>query len=127
MVVDIKFDIGRDILESIFVKALEGGSNYWYYLNNENYMKVSKTPTQSPAEAVFAAVYDKGIDIEIHDAENEEESLGIISRDTIAERLQRMIATGYSHHLLAEISEEGDAESSDVCFQFIVMGEYVFA
>jgi hypothetical protein len=127
MTIDIKIKIERDILENIFITALEGGSNYWYYLNKENYMKAKNSCGLGvPSENVFSAVYDKGIDIEIHDAEDEDELLGTISKATLEPRLQKMVDDGFGHALMSEINEEGDAETSDMIFQYIVMGEIVY-
>ena len=123
--------ISRDVLENIFVTALEGGSNYWFHLNNDNYNKIRKAVPKDELPylsiAMFKAVLDHGVEVDIHDAEDEDEVLGTISSSTIYDRLERLSNdSGLRWCLNAEIDENGDAETSDVCFQFIVMNDYVF-
>lgn len=121
----------RDILENIFVTALEGGSNYWYDIPNKELKKIREAVPMSeePAfsMAMFMAIFDKGVEVAIHDVENPEDCLGTISLDSI----MRTIKTSsddkdFSRFWSAELRENGDAESSDVIFQYLVMGEIVF-
>jgi hypothetical protein len=130
MQIKINKEVSRDVLENIFVTALEGGSNYWYYLTERSVKKVReaipKTEEECLSIALFKAVIDKGISVPFYDAEDTEELLGIISLDTIQKRLQKMIEDGNERHLLNEIDENGDAESSDAVFQYLVMQEIVF-
>ena len=122
--------VSREILENIFVTALEGGSNYWYYLTERSVKKVReaipKTEEECLSIALFKAVMDKGISVPIYDAEEPEELIGIISLDTIEYRLQKMINDGNGDHLLTELSENGDADSSDAVFQYIALSEIVY-
>ena len=128
MEITIKKQISRETLENIFVTAIEGGSNYWYYIPNSEIDKVleSTDVRSSLSERLFEAVYDKGVDIDFYDAEEPDEKLGTLSKSTIQERLQRMLDVGNGWALDNEIEENGDAESSDVVFQYLVMGDIVF-
>ena len=129
---NIQREVSRDVLENIFVTALEGGSNYWYYINNENGRKVreavSREEEPSFSMAFAKAILDKRISIEIHDIEDMEndEPIGVINEQTIMEGLQKMVDVGDGWALFDEIAEQGDAESSDVCFQYMVLGEVVY-
>lgn len=129
---NIQREVRRDVLENIFVTALEGGSNYWYYINNENGRKVreavSREEEPSFSMAFAKAILDKRISIEIHDIEDMEndEPIGVINEQTIMEGLQKMVDVGDGWALFDEIAEQGDAESSDVCFQYMVLGEVVY-
>jgi len=129
---NIQREVSRDVLENIFVTALEGGSNYWYYINNENGRKVreavSREEEPSFSMAFAKAILDKRISIEIHDIEDMEndEPIGVINEQTIMEGLQKMVDAGDGWALFDEIAEQGDAESSDVCFQYMVLGEVVY-
>jgi len=121
----------RDILENIFVTALEGGSNYWYFLPSKEVKKirdaVPKTEEPALSMAMFMAICDKGVEVAIHDAENPEECLGTLSYDSIKESIRSISEDErYSRFWNAELNEEGDAETSDVIFQYFVMGEIVF-
>ncbi len=121
----------RDILENIFVTALEGGSNYWYYLPSKEVKKIreavpkSKEPALSMA--MFMAIFDKGVEVAIHDIENPEECLGTISLDSIMQTIKTSSEDeNFSRFWESELNEDGDGESSDVIFQYLVMGEIVF-
>lgn len=121
--------IERDVLENIFVTALEGGSNYWYFLTEDTIALVRKAVPREVEPflsiAIFKAVLDHGVVIPVNDAENEDDVLGYIDRDTMQDRLQRLAETNPSY-LYAEFEGDGDATSSDVIFQSIVMNEIVF-
>lgn len=121
----------RDILENIFVTALEGGSNYWYWLPSKEVKKIREAvpKEEEPAlsVAMFMAIFDKGVEVAIHDAENPEERLGTISYDSIMQTIKTFSDNkDFSRFWNAELNEEGDGESSDVIFQYLVMGEIVF-
>jgi len=119
----------RDVLENIFVTALEGGSNYWYFINEDAIALVRKAVPREVEPylsiAIFKAVLDHGIIVPVNDAENEDDVLGYIDRNTIQDRLQRLAETN-PRYLDLEIDGDGDATSSDIVFQSIVMNEIVF-
>ena len=132
MKVSINIELTREVLEDIFVTALEGGSNYWYLIGAEAIKKVRVVvPDRSIpfSQALFSAVYDHNIDVEIHDIEEEEDedAVGTISMSTMNERIQKCATDDNSWAILNEINENGDATSSDVIFQYIVLGEVVYA
>ena len=124
--------ITREILENIFVTAIEGGSNYWYFINEENHEKMRRAvpPEKERAfsVALFRAVYDEALDIDVHDVEDTEEKIGTLSIRSMFERLDNLMKDeDYRWALFAEIEEQGDAISSDVVFQYLTMGEVVYA
>lgn len=129
---NIQREVSRDVLENIFITALEGGSNYWYYLNPENYKKirdaVSREDEKDFSIAFAKAILDKGISVEIHDIEDMEndEPIGVINEESILSGLQKMIDEGDGWALFDEIAEQGDATSSDMCFQYMALGEVVY-
>ena len=125
-------DISRNILENVFVTAIEGGSNYWYYIDEENHEKMRRAvPVEKErafSVALFKAVYDEAFDIDVHDVENPDEKVGTLSVRTMFERLNSLLNDDdYKWALLAEIDEQGDAETSDVVFQYLAIGEVVYA
>jgi hypothetical protein len=127
----IKTEISRDLLENVFVTAIEGGSNYWYYLPKKSIRlirdAISKEEDPYLATAMLKAVLDKNVAIPIHDAEEYEHEIGIISKYTIQHRLNKLAKDdGLKWCLDAELRGEGDAETSDVVFQFLTMGEYIY-
>jgi len=135
--VSIQQDVPADVLENIFVTAIEGGSNYWYHLDNNEVDKIRKAVPKdvepSLSVALFKAVYNHGVTIAVHDKESYDyddefgEILGELSMTTMANRLQKLVDDGNQWALIGEINEHGDAESSDAIFQYLVMGEVVFS
>lgn len=128
--INIEKEISRDILENIFVTALEGGSNYWYAISNKGIKAIREVISREEdpcfSTALLTAVLDKGLSIDIHDAEDNDEILGTISLDSIKEGLQKLADSDDAQNIMDELMEVGDANTSDVCFQYIVMGEIVF-
>lgn len=131
MKIKINQEVTREILENIFVTALEGGSNYWCLIKSKSIIKIREVVPKSEEEclsiALFKAVMDKGIEVPIYDAEEPEEVIGFINLKDIQYRLQKMVTDGNERHLLNEINENGDAESSDAVFQYIVLNEIVYS
>jgi hypothetical protein len=130
MELSINQSIDRDTLENIFVTALEGGSNYWYYLPHESILAIREAVPKSVdaylSTAILKAILDHDVDVQICDAEDEDEVVGLISKSTMQERLQAMWNSPNRSILQAEIDGEGDADSSDVVFQYIAMGEVIY-
>jgi hypothetical protein len=126
----IKKVVSREILENICITALEGGSNYWYYLSEgairiiRNAVPKSEEPYL--ANAILKAVLDHNAKVPISDAEDEDEVLGYLSNETLQERIQKLANSDDIWALENEINNSGDASSSDVVFQYMVMGEVVF-
>lgn len=128
----IRQEIPRSVLENVFVTAIEGGSNYWYYLSNSavKLIREAVPKEQEPylAVAMLKAVLDHNVIVPINDAEDELEVVGHISNKTIQDRLQKLYKDeGLKWCLEAELLGNGDAETSDVVFQFLTMGEYTYA
>jgi hypothetical protein len=130
MELSINQSIDRDTLENVFVTALEGGSNYWYYLPHESILAIREAVPKSVDEylstAILKAILDHDVDVQIRDAEDEDEVVGVISKSTMQERLQTMWNSPNRSILQAEIDGEGDADTSDVVFQYIAMGEVIY-
>ena len=122
--------VSREVLEDIFVTALEGGSNYWYYLPEESIKAIRKAVPKSEdpylSTAILKAILDHDVKIAVNDAENEDEVIGVITRGTMQARLQLLSDSKERWALEAHIKEEGDAGSADVVFQYLTMGEVVY-
>lgn len=120
----LKTVISREFLENIFVTAVEGGSSYWAEIpeNEIEVVYANSTKGKAFSERLLEAVYDNGIDINIYDVENPDDILGTLSRSTMQQRLDECPYWA----IRQEIEEQGDAESSDVVFQCLTMGEVIF-
>jgi len=122
--------VSREVLEDIFVTAIEGGSNYWYFLSDSAIAKirraVSKEEDPYLSTAILKAILDHNVKVQINDAEDEEEVVGVITRGTMQSRLQLLAEGEFKWALNAHINGEGDAESADVVFQYLAMGEVIY-
>lgn len=130
MEIEIKKTISREVLEDIFVTALEGGSNYWYFLSDKAVSKIRKAipKEEDPylSTAILKAILDHNVSIPINDVEDEEEVVGVISKATMEARLQLLMDSEQKWALDAHIKEEGDADSADIVLQYLAMGEVVY-
>lgn len=130
MEIRITTTISRQVLEDIFVTALEGGSNYWYYLPEESVEKIRNAIPKSEdpylSTAILKAILDHDVKIAVNDAENEDEVIGVITHGTLQARLQLLSDSNERWALERHMREDGDAGSADVVFQYLTMGEVVY-
>jgi len=113
--------------ENLIITALEGGSNYWYLIDEKNTKLISEHKTEEKpclSEAFFTAI-QKGKTIEIFDIENENEKLGEINLESI-KKAEEILLKDYQYIFANILKEEDDANDADIWFQLAVMGEVVF-
>lgn len=146
MELNVKNVISINAIEDMLVTALEGGSNYWYSINRDDLTKMRNWFNAEIKEGRL--VRDESIhymwmdamfqgcplklpiyDAEESDGDNFEEldPLGYLSMETIKEGLA--LVSEHDRNRYASFFPEyndGDAEDSDVIFQYIVMKEVVF-
>lgn len=127
-------------LNDIITTAVEGGSNYWY-LFNEKADKIIRAykGKQVPeihetcfygtfSEAILPAIM-AGEQIPVHDIEESEEQIGILSLENLQTRLQKMADDKRSElEFIYEDSDDDDYDASDadVIFQYLCLGEIVY-
>jgi len=126
----LEIELSREVLEDIFVTAIEGGSNYWYFLSKDAVKRIRQAVSREQVPylsiATFIAVIDHGVAVPINDVENEEDIVGWISIETMQQRLQDLYNSENRWALERHINEEGDADSADVVFQYMTMGEAIY-
>ncbi len=120
--------LSKELVKEAISGALEGGSNYWYFLPDTSIYavrhKVPQSENEYLSEAMSEAVY-RGAEILIRDAEDINEVLGTLSEDNINKGLYKMLSEGREE--LNDIrSGQADAETYDVIFQYFVLGEIVY-
>lgn len=104
----------------LIITALEGGSNYWYYLPYQ----FRNTPKwMAPAEYVIQEIH-KGESYKVLDNEDGE-YLGELNAPNIV-RAKKLLKKDYSEFYADVMKDEWDAETADVFFQLLVMGELVY-
>jgi hypothetical protein len=126
----LEIELSREVLEDIFVTAIEGGSNYWYFLSKDAVKRIRQAVSREQVPylsiATFIAVIDHGVAVPINDVENEEDIVGWISIETMQQRLQDLYNSENRWAIERHINEEGDADSADVVFQYMTMGEAIY-
>jgi len=110
----------KQMIEDLLVTALEGGSNYWYYLPNE----LPKQEGKSYIDAMLAFL-EEGGSIQVNDWEDEEEKLGELTWESAMKAFELMHEV-QPHNYAALIEDNWDANDADVWFQLAVMGEVTF-
>jgi len=130
MKIKVSLDVSREVFENIFITAIEGGSNYWYCMNEKSIEIIDKAVPRNGdkafSERLFEAVYDKGVVVPIYDVENEDdEPIGELSIKTFQYRINKCMSES-SDSLLHELNENGDAATSDTVFQYLALGELVY-
>lgn len=138
-----KIKIGVEISVEKFaeslIAALEGGSNYWYLINtDEHWFEVVNRFDKSIAQQenrdkalplsmritnAIANVDD--FSIAIYDAENPDEKLGELSRESLLNGIA-ILAANYPLFFARINSEDYDANDADVFFQICLFGEIVY-
>lgn len=130
MKITISQTISREVLEDVFVSAIEGGSNYWYFLSDHAIAKIRRAIPKSEdpyiATAMLKAILEHDVKVEINDADNEDEIVGVVTRGTMQSRLQLLAESNNRWALEQHIKEEGDADSADIVFQYLAMGEVIY-
>lgn len=125
----IQIEIDDSVLEDVFVTAIEGGSNYWYFLSEDAVRLIRKVVPREEESCLSVATFKavmKGTIIPINDVENEEDIIGWVGLDTMADRLSKLATSDDRWALQSHMNEEGDADSADIVFQYLAMGEVVF-
>jgi len=116
----ISVDVPIETVKDLFIAALEGGSNYWYYLPELEMVRKPEYKGLSLAEKICRAVIEQGEVVPVHDIEDDTDKLGEISRENIERGLRLFIQNN------SWPDSDMDAGQADTFFQLVVMGEEVY-
>lgn len=121
----------REQLENVFITALEGGSNYWCYVSPEAISLIRKAVPKDNdrylASAMLSAILDYNVEVPINDVDDIDDVLGVLTKENIEYRIEKLKQDdSYSHAIQAEIEEYGDADTSDIVFQYLLFGDVVY-
>jgi hypothetical protein len=129
MTIEVNLKISTEVLEDIFVTALEGGSNYWYFLSEDAVKMIREAVPKSEdpylSTSILKAIL-KGVDVPINDAEDEDEVIGEISLKTMLARLQKLADSRNNSALISHIDGNGDGDTADIVLQYLAFGEIVY-
>lgn len=118
---NFEFELGVTLQQvtDLLISAIEGGSNYWYRLENDN---------DDTSRGYWERVWDSGLKVSDRCADEPykgEPTEKIINEKTMMEGLQLM-QTKYPHHFANVVSDQGDASTGDVFLQLCVFGEIIY-
>jgi hypothetical protein len=123
--IPVSINVSKERIEDMLVGALEGGSNYWYWLPDQDAENIRTADGQCFATKMLNYIWKNDNVINIHDAEDEDEKLGEFSYANIIKGLQLM-QKEQPEHFADMLSETDDATTADVWFQFVVLQELVY-
>ncbi len=112
----------RDDIENLLVTALEGGSNYWYYL--PNLTDVPGDEDQPLSMRIVSAIYDHKASIPVHDLEDGNH-LGDLNLVNV-HKAETLMETHHPEHAVCIVTEDYDAVTADIWFQLVVMQDVVY-
>ena len=138
----------HEILEDVFVTALEGGSNYWMEITDKSYERIKKPfkgkQNMAFSEKVLSAILFHGVRIKIIDAEDPETVLCNLDADLLSERYAKLeeIVTNRNiilpegkgkgceealRRAMCNLYQEGyDAGDADVIMQYLCLEDIVY-
>lgn len=124
MKIKIPLEITLEHFEAVIVTALEGGSNYWYFLPDQPALDFDDWSSGKPLSVKIAHTLfnDPKYSLQINDAENETEILGTITQKDLLKALVKCP----KETLLIVDDGNYDAWTADTIFQTAVMGEVKF-
>lgn len=115
--------------EDMIVGAIEGGSNYWYWINEEGVKVIYEATDElngQPFSTRMWAAIKAGKTIDIHDIDDKKgEKIGQINLQSIYNG-EFLMLTQYKEQFANIISENDDAGTADVWFQLVSLGELVY-
>lgn len=118
----VTVNISNEERESLLCSAMEGGSNYWYWIGksaNAIIDSVAPSNGKTPFVTRIWAAIVAGKSIPVHDIETKRK-LGEISLASI-EAGEQLMAAKHVRHFADIISEKADACTGDVWFQLAIM------
>lgn len=125
----IPVDVQYQVIEDWLVTALEGGSNYWYYLPFVSVLPMDNAGEPLAIQIAKACWYgDTAIDVyDIDDVQPNGKPL--VGAAPIGHISRANLERGCKLYLTDDrggMGDDFDADDADVWFQFVVMGEIVY-
>lgn len=112
-------------IDDVIICAIEGGSNYWYVLDQRAVVEPKDFKRNESIHYPFLDKVYQGSSVDINDAEDSKEKLGTLNIESI-ERGLKLLGTNHAKVLNNIIEEIYDANDADIFFQLCVLGEIVY-
>jgi len=129
--ISVKTKITEDQISAVIVGAMEGGSNYWYFVDTKEAKGLPPKKHDGSIDDCLtmrisrALVNDPEFSLPVRDLENRDEVLGVLTPESMKKAFE-IAATEYPDAFQNIIQENDDANDADILFQLAVMGELVF-
>jgi hypothetical protein len=125
----MKSGITKEQIIGLFTTALEGGSNYWYYISNlpKNISMEDANTAEAIAKHILNGGYvqfnESDVDSDwVEDVDEEGELLGYVDMDKLLDALN-IVKKDYPEVYERIILDQFDADDADIFLQIAVMGE----
>lgn len=117
----------------LLIGALEGGSNYWYYIIGNQYPSdTSKIPVGS-FNIMECSVWGDGSvticnkeDYHHYGADDSRLKTWLLNEEAMRKGLELMVTKEYIRHFSDFVNEDDDANTADVFFQLSLFGEIIY-
>jgi len=115
-------EFNREEREDLFVTALEGGSNYWYYLKlSEDFFKDTK---ESDSIHIFNKIYEnEKIDVYDRETGRHIETISLYDFNQGDKLFSEQYTELYDSIKEGEVA---DADIADLWFQLVVLKEIIY-
>ena len=131
MSVSVPVSISISTIRDLLIGAVEGGSNYWAsFRKDPNFAKFIAESGESPLSTLEGEEYAPQYDIDhsqycLRICDEEDNTTYNVTLESLIQGLNVM-ANRYPRHFKDVITENHDAETSDVFIQCSVFGEIVY-
>ena len=113
---------------NMLVNALEGGSNYWYYISDNMtdriYKKTEDLNGEPFVDRMLMAI-QRGLKVKIRDIEDPETILGVLTPESWS-KAEKLMIEKHRSHFGDILKENDDATTADIFFQLAVIGELTY-
>lgn len=122
----LKDEAEQENLWDALYYALEEGSTHWYFIPNPTCTLEEIDTHGSIADGMIASIIFRDEGMAVFSRENTKEFIGVFSTDSITRGLK--IFKREFPRLYKDIIVKGnkDMDSSDILFQLIVLGKYIY-
>jgi hypothetical protein len=124
--VAVKHSISLERISDLLCSAFEGGSNYWYVINE--FVEPKALTFRTDKDQVYRHLdypLNEGGALVVGDMEDEDSEDKRLDLEAI-ERGLKIMAEKYPRHMMDFINENEDADTGDVFLQCCLFGEAIY-
>ena len=122
-------EVSEEIIDYALTGAIEGGSNYWYMIDNDKRDLKAESDKEYYIDRLIDYILHKDGEIKIEELPYDESTippkqLGVLSKKSIIKGLELMAEKDPKH--FQDLLDDADATTYDIFLQYAVMGEVVY-